>query len=515
MSNDVLDTEGSLTRKTIIGTAWLMLWRVVTRSLGFVSTLVLARLLVPADFGLVAMATTFSAGVEALSQLGLQDALVRRQEEGFDLHHTAFTLQLGRAVATGAMIAAGAPAVAWWFAEPRLLPIVLILAGITVLNGLENVGMAEYRRAMRFDARFKVNLATRLAGFFTTIACALAWESYWALMAGIVVSNAARVAMSYHMHPFRPRLRLARWQELGRFSFWTWATAAVSLVWDRCDPFVLGPAFGPAKLGMYLLAMEIALLPVSEIIGPAADALFSAFSRAQKDGESSLHHAPEVASILVLGVAPVVLSISAASGPVVEVLLGAKWVEAWPVIAVLPWACVFQPYSFIASVSLVANGHVRWNFVANVISSLVRPALLLTTVSLTSDPIVIGAVTAGCIAAESVMYLVLLRGSGAVRLRPALGGLARVLIATALAAGAVQWSGLGWQPGAGSVGLNIVRGFMIGGLGTAVFGLAVIVLWQISGRPKGAERRLAGLVGSQLAKLGIAHWARLGHQSRS
>ncbi|HEY0206635.1 MAG TPA: oligosaccharide flippase family protein, partial [Acetobacteraceae bacterium] len=64
----------------------------MTRSLGLVSTLVLARLLVPADFGLVAMATTFSAGVEALSQLGLQDALVRRREDGFELHHTAFTL---------------------------------------------------------------------------------------------------------------------------------------------------------------------------------------------------------------------------------------------------------------------------------------------------------------------------------------------------------------------------------------------------------------------------------------
>ena len=61
MSDDVLATQGSLTRKTVIGTAWLLLWRVVTRSLGLVSTLVLARLLVPADFGLVAMATTFSA----------------------------------------------------------------------------------------------------------------------------------------------------------------------------------------------------------------------------------------------------------------------------------------------------------------------------------------------------------------------------------------------------------------------------------------------------------------------
>ena len=508
MSNDVLDTQGSLTRKTVIGAAWLLLWRVVTRSLGFVSTLVLARLLVPADFGLMAMATTFSAGVEALSQLGLQDALVRRQEDGFDLHHTAFTLQVGRAAATGAMIAAGAPAVASWFTEPRLLPVVLVLAGITVVNGLENVGMAEYSRAKRFDARFKVNLATRLAGFFTTIACALAWQSYWALMAGIVVSNVARVAMSYQMHPFRPRLRLARWQELARFSFWTWATAAVALVWERWDPFVLGPPFGPAKLGMYLLAMEVALLPVTEVISPAADALFSAFSRAQKDGESSLHHAPEMAGILTLGLAPAVLSISAASGPVVEVLLGAKWVEAWPIVAVLTWACVFQPYSYVASVSLRANGHVQWNFLANVVSSLVRPVLLLTALTLTSDPFNIGAATAGCTAAESVMYLAILRGPGAVPLGPALGSLARVFAATALAAGAVKWSGLGWQAGVGSVGLNILHGLTIGAIGTGVFGVAVTSLWHICGRPPGPERRLAESAGPRLAAFRLSNWAR-------
>ena len=508
MSDDVLATQGSLTRKTIVGTAWLLLWRVVTRSLGLVSTLVLARLLVPADFGLVAMATTFAAGVEALSQLGLQDALVRRREDGFDLHHTAFTLQLGRALVTAAVIAAGAPAAAAWFAEPRLLPVVLILAGLTVLNGLENVGMAEYRRAMRFDAQFKVNLATRLAGFFTTIACALAWESYWALMAGIVVGTVSRVAMSYWMHPFRPRLRLTRWRELGRFSFWTWATAAASLVWDRCDPFVLGPTFGPAKLGLYLLAWEIALLPVTELVAPASDALFSAFSRAQKDGDSSLHYAPEVAGIILLGVAPLVLSISAASGPVVEVLLGAKWVEAWPLIAVLVWACVFSPFSFIASASLVANGHVRVNFVANIMASSVKLFTLITAISLTSDPLIIGAVTAGCVAGESAMFLLLLRGPGAVQLRPALGGLLRVVVALGLAAGVVQWSGLGWQAGVGSVGLNLIRGCLVGGMSIGVFGLSVSLLWQVAGRPNGAERRLVQLIGPRLRDVRVPGWAR-------
>lgn len=508
--NDDITTQGSLTRKTIIGAAWLLLWRVVTRSLGLMSTLVLARLLVPADFGLVAMATTFAFGIEALSQLGLQDALVRRREEGFDLHHTAFTLQLGRALVTAAVIAAGAPAAAWWFTEPRLEAVVLVLAGLTVLGGLENVGMAEYRRAMRFDVQFKVNMVTRLAGIATTIGCALIWANYWALLAGILVSSAARVAMSYRMHPFRPRLRLARWRELAGFSLWTWAAAVASLVWDRCDPFVLGPVFGTAKLGLYLLAMEIALLPVTELIAPAADALYSAFARAQKDGDSSLHHAPEVAGIILLGVAPVVVSVSAASGPIIEVMLGAKWAEAWPVVAVLTWLCMFSPYSFICSAALIANGYVRRNFLAKVTMSAIKLATLLVAVSLTDDPVVIGAAAAGCVAVESLLFLTLLPGTGLAQLRPALGGLARVIVATVLAIGAVSWSGLGWQPGTGSIGANLVRGFMIGGLGTGVFGLTVLLLWQAAGQPEGAETRLVQLAGPRLAGSRVGRWAGFG-----
>jgi lipopolysaccharide exporter len=490
MNNNPPPKQSSLTRKTIVGAAWLLLWRIVTRSLGFVSTLILARLLLPSDFGLVAMATTFSYGIEAVSQLGLQEALVRRREEGLDLHHTAFTMQVGRALTTGLMIAAAAPAAGWWFSEPRLVTVVLVLAGQTVLNGLENVGIVEYRRVMRFDVQFRLMSVPRLAGFVTTVGCALAWRSYWALLAGMLVYSAVRVAMSYWLHPFRPRLHLARWRELAGFSFWTWATAVASLVWDRCDPFVLGPSFGQAKLGLYLMAMQIAWLPLTELVVPAAEVLFAAFSRAQKDGDSSLHYAPEVAGIVLLGVAPVVLSVSAASGPLVEVLLGPKWVEAWPIVAVLSWAGVFSPFSYICSMALVANGYVQRNFIGNVVVSSVKLVALLAAISLTSDPIVIGAVTAACVAVESVMFLTVLHGKGLMRLRQAAGSLARVMLATGFAAAIVNWSGLGWHSGGGSTGVDLTRGFLIGGISIGVFGLVVLLSWQVAGRPEGAEKRL-------------------------
>lgn len=446
------------------------------------------------------MATTLSYAVEALSQLGLPEALIRRREDGFELHHAAFTLQAARALVTGLMVAAAAPAAAWWFAEPRLVPVLLALSAITALNGFENVGLAEYRRAMRFDVQVRLQSITRLAGFVTTIGSALLGMGYWALLAGIAVSSVTRVAWSYRLHPFRPRLRLTRWRELVGFSAWTWATAVASLVWDRCDPFVLGPVVGPAKLGLYLLAMEIAYLPVTELVAPVADALFAAFARAQKDGVSSVHHAPQVASIVLLAVVPVVLSVSAASGPIVEVLLGPKWAAAWPVVAVLSWGCVFSPFSYICSMALVANRHLRRNFIANVAVSIIKLAVLLGAVALTDDLVTIGALTAACIATESVLFLLLLRGTGMVRLRPAVGGIARVVLAAGLAAAAIAVSGLSWHGGAGSVERNLLQGVAIGAMATSTVLAGVAALWLLAGRPQGAETRLV--------ELGRASWPR-------
>ena len=137
----------------------------VTRFIGLGSTLALARLLVPADFGLLGMATAFSGSIDALSTLGLQDALVRRRAEGNEIYDTAFTLQLIRAVLTSAILLVFAAPVAAWFKEPRLIQVLIVFAAASLISGLENIGIVQYRRELRFDVQFKLLLWPRLIWF--------------------------------------------------------------------------------------------------------------------------------------------------------------------------------------------------------------------------------------------------------------------------------------------------------------------------------------------------------------
>jgi O-antigen/teichoic acid export membrane protein len=484
-------------RRTVIGASWLVAWRMVTRLLGLVSTLVLARVLVPADFGLVAMATTFAVAVEALSYLGLQDALVRHPDSE-RLLDTAFTLQLGRATATSLVVAVAAPGAAWWFEEPRLVPVLLILAATSLISGAENIGIVAFRRDMRFDKQFLLLSGPRLLQVAVTIPLALLWQSYWALLAGIVISRLARAVMTYVVHPYRPRFRLTGWRELAGFSFWTWATSLASLVWDRCDPFVLGPGLGAGGLGVYLLALELASLPATELIAPAADALFAGFSSAQREGTNSTKLAPVVALALMMAILPLIITISCGSGYVVAALLGPKWAMAQGLVAILAWQGVFSPFSYVVSATLVANGLVRRNFLANVGASAIKLAALVTVVALTRRLEIVAAVTASCVACESAVFLLLLRGARDVRLRDIAGGFLRAMLATVVTVLVLYEVGLAFK----SVSLGSVAAFMhgllIGGVACLVYIAMLLSAWLIAGRPAGPELQLSNLILSKL-----------------
>ena len=387
-----------------------------------------------------------------------------------------------------------APVAVWWFGEPRLAPILYVLAGSSLLGGVENIGLVEFRRMMRFDMQFKLLLTARLVQIATTVPLALLLRSYWALLFGIVASQAARVVMSYVLHPFRPRLRISGWRELAGFSFWTWAAASASVVWDRADPFVLGPVIGSAQLGLYLIAADLAILPVTEIISPVADALFAGFASAQKKGGSSVHHAPLVAATLTMFLMPITITISCGSGYVVEALLGPKWASARVLVAILAWLCLFSPFSFVSSVVLVANGFVRRNFAGKVIASSVKLAVMLTTIALTDNLVLIAIAITACVAAESWAYSLLLRGLGDVRPKSVIGPILRTMVSGSSVVLLLYATGLAWQP-VSMPGLDaLFYGAAMGAVVTMLYTVVLAGLWHISGRPAGPETQLLSLV---------------------
>lgn len=490
-----------LAKLVTTGALWMIAWRVVTRSLGMISTLVLARVLVPADFGLVAVATAFSQSVDTFSEVGLRDALVRHPQKDATLYDTAFTLQVARGILTAAVVALAAPYAGAWFGEPRLTPILLCLAALALVSAFENTAIAEFRREFRFGMEFALQLLPRVLQVATAIVAALLLHSYWALIIAIAVAKVSRLVATYLVHPHRPRFMLRRWRDLAGFSFWTWACSLAGVAWTRSDAFIIGPAFGAAVFGLYAVAWEVGGLPVSEIIVPATAALFPGFAEARRRGEPDALEPMFVIAFLSLLAVPLAIALSAASGPVVTVLLGARWAAARPLVAIIAINCVIAPLGYVASTLFTASGRVARLFAVILVSAIVRVAALAYAAR-GGNITVVTWVSVATIGFEALVFAVVLRAAGELRLRSQARAFLRIALAGAASLAATWWTGWGWHEATTQRAFPaFIEGAGVGLFAIAVFALAVTALWRLAGRPYGPEVRLAAMLRPLAARL--------------
>lgn len=318
------------------GAIWMVLALLVQRLLGLVSTLILARVLIPHDFGIVAMAMSFVALLEMLGAFGFDVALIQKQTTDRRYWDTVWTLEIivGLVIA-GAMIA-GSPLVAAFFKEPALVGVVSVLAIGSVAQGFQNIGLVAFRTEMRFDREFRFLTAKKLIAFGVTVPLAIILDSYWALVIGQTVSRIAGTALSFWVHPYRPRPSLGAWRELFHFSKWMLLVAFVSYLKERSSDWVIGRTAGPAALGAFNVSYELASLPSTELMAPINRAVFPAYAQLAKESPEALRREYlSVIGMIVLMAVPAILGIAATAPLLVPVLLGPNWSQAVPVLMLL------------------------------------------------------------------------------------------------------------------------------------------------------------------------------------
>lgn len=271
--------EGRMAR----GALWMLLFKFIERSLGFISTLILVRLLAPADFGLVAMAMSFIAMAELLAAFGFDIALIQNQNATEDLYHTAWTcnLLLGASVALVMLISA--QPIADFYQQPDLFWVVCALALGPAMSGLENIGVVAFRKDLHFRREFGFQVSRKIVGFLVVVPLAFALHSYWALVAGSLTSRLAGTTISYLAHPFRPHLSTSGASRLFGFSKWLLLNNLVGFLKERSSDFFIGRFHGPASLGIYNVSNEFASLPTTELSAPINRALLPGFAMIVND----------------------------------------------------------------------------------------------------------------------------------------------------------------------------------------------------------------------------------------
>ena len=488
------NSSASIRERTLIGAGWMILWRVATRILGFISTLVLARVLVPADFGLVAIAMTYIAAFDAFSIFGLPDAIIRAPEHDRAMFDTAFTLSVLRGLANAAIIAATAPVAAHFFAEPRLLPLLLVLALFPAIEGTENIGIVEFRRDFRFEREFQLFLLPRLVSVTVTIVTALLFHSYWVLVVGNLVLRLVRWVLTYTMHPYRPRWSFGAWRKLVGFSLWTWAATIADFGRDKSWMIVLGRFLSTFQVGVFMMASEIGMLPLSEIVAPACRALFSGFTAARNEAGSFAYAFRRTIGVIALPILPVSIGMSAVAGYIVDLALGPQWLSSGMVIA---WVAASTPFALLSSVgatAMLVSGHVRNNFFIGVVLAVIG-TIACGVAALEGGLWGVAIVRAALTGVEGVAFAAVTGRTLGVGLHDWITSVWRPLLATAAMAAALYLSGYGWIATAGDGGLaETLRCGDAMLLGAGTYLAALFLCWAAAGCPEGAETFVLDLV---------------------
>jgi O-antigen/teichoic acid export membrane protein len=492
----------SISSRLFKGSVWLSAARVVINALALLSTILLARLLVPDDFGIVSLATTILIVVSSVTELSLSLALVRQPFITDEHLDTAWTLNALRGLILAMLFAAAGHPIAALYGDQRLVAVMVVLALSLLLNGLTNPRTAMLQRQLVFWQEFVLSVAQKLASFIVSVSIAYFYRTYWALVIGTLAMQATNVLISYAILPYRPRISLARTKELLSFSIWLTGSAIVNTLNWRFDFLFIGRALGMSALGHYTVGNNLAQIPTRETTGPLAQVVFPGFSTIRKN-PSRLSAAYQRAQALVTAVAlPAGFIAALIADPLIHLAMGDRWEPVIFVVQVL--ACVFalQTLGSLSEPLGMAVGQTRLLFIRNLQMLFIRIPIIVTGMMLAGlQGVVIGRVISGLIATYLSMRLV--RQFIGVSLARQIAVNVRALVSVAVMVGGVALINplLTHDSDAAALALKVMMTAFVAFLlycGTS------LLLWSLMHRPSGPEEEIRVLIAKAWTKVRTA-----------
>lgn len=497
MSRDA-PNEPTVAARTGGGAAWLIGSRLGTRLVDLATLAILARLLDPASFGLVAIAMTVLLIVEAVFEMPILQALVRIAVLDAAHFDTAFTLGVIRSAVLAATMAVAAWPLAWLYGNTRLAPLICVLALAPAMRGAVSPRMAVFARQISFQRDFVIELAGKSAALVAATVVAVTTHSYWAIVAGTVTTPAVTAAVSYLFAPYRPRLTLVHWPAFRGFLGWSSAAQVLSAFNWQCDRLLLGHFASPAGLGRYALAGDLSSLPDTALVVPVGRPLMAAFALIRDDVPRLRRAYLKASSTIVLLGLPLCLVLSLLADPVVRLLLGGKWLAAIPIVRWLALASVpmmiVAPFAGLA----MAEGRTDILFRQKMIESGIKiPAVAVAAAFFGIPGVVAVRIATNVVLAAATMLLI--RGISGVGVGAQFKGVARVFASGGAMAAAVAVVAPSLDPLPVSLALAAaLAGTVIGG--AVVYVVSGLLFWQLAGRPDCPEAQIVARLRRQLAR---------------
>lgn len=490
------------------GALWIGIGRLLTSFLGLISSLVLARLLMPEDFGLVAICAALMAILLSITEMPMSEALIQHDDPTDEHFHTAFTISVTRGAIMGTLLALSAGSVAQFYADERLRNILYVMAVGVFAVSFGNPRLIMFQRDLVFHQAFIVQICEKLVGFMVAMIVALIFRSYWALVLGSLATELTRVLLSYILRPFRPRFTFIQWHDLLSFSVWLTLGNIVQSVNWRSVPLLYGAILPTTLMGQFSFGNRITSVIFDQLAQPIQQTLYPAFSSFKNEKDRLRLAYLRAQGIMCLWILPCAIGFAAIAPTLVVQIIGEKWLKSVPVMQMMAMSAALQATVAIQPIAM-ATGNTKRLFHREIRATLVRWPFILLGIWIGWDDgpyaVLIWSMLLGELGGAVVnvifnMSLVRdiidmpIKTQSKLIIRPALSSMFMI--------GVIFIFEKELPPIDNTLGIWI-RLLELCILGGAVYIISIAMLWKFFGRPDAAEVDAAQMICGILKKLGI------------
>ena len=314
--------------KKVLSSSFLLSSEAILRKLvGLISTLVLARLLVPEDFGLIAIALMVMGLIDAMKQFGGATYLLKSETINTDMINTSWTINFSTNLCMALLLVLATPYIAEYYSDDRLKAVLWAFSGIWIVRSLGNPALIMLRREQNYLPIVKLSIFTKVIAVIVVVISAVIFESYWALVLGQFTTYFLNTIGGYFLYRHKLKFCLTNFKEQWSFSGWWTLQSFVGFAKAQLDTFLVSSMFNKSALGSYHTIKYFASMPISFLLEPASAPLLVEL-RKIKDNKQYFNQQFNVSLMVTLMLAaPITLFLVQEHYLVTATLLGDNWIE--------------------------------------------------------------------------------------------------------------------------------------------------------------------------------------------
>lgn len=317
----------SLKHYTLKGLLWSSIERFSVQGVGFLVMLAVARILNPADYGLVGMLSIFMAIAQCLIDSGFSNALIRKLDRTELDYNTVFYFNIVISIGLYFVLFGIAPIVAGFYKEPILTKLMRVLCITIVINSLSSVQRTDYTARLDFKTQARASFTAALVSGVVGIFLALNGFGVWTIVWQQISSSIADSALLWVFAKWHPKLQFSwkSFREMFSYGSKLMASGLLDTAYNNIYPIVIGKIFSASTLGFYTRAQHFAQLPSSNLTGIIQRVTFPVLSKLQNDDDRLRHDYRKLLKMSAFIIFPMMCLLASVAKPLVVILIGQKW----------------------------------------------------------------------------------------------------------------------------------------------------------------------------------------------